>query len=330
MRTCLLTCLLGLLACTAAAQALPGVLYTVDKAHSLLDFTADHHGFGQVRGAFDDYRGAVYLAGDDLTDASATFTLATASLRTGHRGRDTILRTKFFEADAYPILHFQTTAIEARGEGHYEATGQLTIRDVTRTVSFPFRALATGTPDQFRHRRIALTGTLTLDRRDYGVFYRGNTFWDGIVSDSVQIHFSIGARIFNAVDSVFPWRDNSIGTRVLHAFDAEGLDAALATADRLFQEQNETHDLRWTQLYRAALNLAQRGFPDAAVALLGHTIPLYGDALTPTDRADLLVAQAEVWHQQQQTDEARRLIAQALAADAAHPGALELQRHLQP
>jgi hypothetical protein len=67
--------------------------------------------------------------------------IQTASVDTRSEGRDEHLRSAdFFDVETYPEIRFVSSAIDEVDEGSYIVTGELTIRDMTKTVSIPARA----------------------------------------------------------------------------------------------------------------------------------------------------------------------------------------------
>ena len=67
---------------------------------------------------------------------------------------------KYFYVSKYPDIHFKSNKVEKKG-GNYEATGSMTIRDVSKTVTLPFEAKknADGT--------YALSSTFEINRLEY-------------------------------------------------------------------------------------------------------------------------------------------------------------------
>ena len=97
-----LLCLVPVINLQAQSQPTNGALYTLDKQHSLLDFTARHIGFGRVRGTFKQYRAAAFLVPEDLEKTTFTATIEVSSIDTGAGGRDGILKNEFFDAPNHP------------------------------------------------------------------------------------------------------------------------------------------------------------------------------------------------------------------------------------
>jgi polyisoprenoid-binding protein YceI len=312
-------------AVAAQSPTVPGRIYECDTSHSLLSFTARHVGFARVRGTFKEYRAAAYIVEDDLTRSSVSAVIQAGSIDTNLAGRDGVLRDEFFRAKEFPEIRFQSTRIEKIGTA-YAMTGQLTIRDVTREVRLPFAIVSRG-EDQFQNQRIALETSLFINRKDYGVIY-DNQFWDGVVSDEVTIEIEVSLRKYNALNTVFPWR-NSVGKVLLDAAQNQVPDAVRALALRLWNVEREKHNFGLSAFYRAGVALTQQRRFDAAVAVFQAGLEINASA-EPSDRADILAALAETLVQAGSRQPAIEHLEKALALDPANPSARELLGHLRP
>jgi tetratricopeptide (TPR) repeat protein len=246
------------------------------------------------------------------------------SIDTNLAGRDGVLRDEFFRAKEFPEIRFESTRIEKSGAG-YAMTGRLTIRDVTREVRLPFTIVSRG-EDQFQNQRIALETSLTVNRKDYRVIY-DNEFWDKVVSDEVTIEIEVSLRQYNALNTIFPWR-NSVGKALLDAAQNQPPEAVRALALRLWNEEREKHNFGLSAFYRAGVALTQQGRFDAAVAVLQAGLEINASA-EPSDHADILTALAETLARAGRKQPAIEHLEQALALDPANPGARELLRHLR-
>lgn len=111
--------------------------WTVDQSHSNVGFSVKHMMVSKVKGVFEDYSATVTAADlSDLSDATITFDIQVASISTKSEDRDNHLRSAdFFDADQYPTISFKSTDI-AKDGGDYKVTGDLTIKDVTKPVTF--------------------------------------------------------------------------------------------------------------------------------------------------------------------------------------------------
>jgi len=118
---------------------------------------------GTCDGTFDAPKGSAAFNEKSPENASFDITIAASTFKTGNNSRDKDMKSdKYFDVEKYPNIHFKSTKVE-KTNGKYEATGKLTIRDVTKTVSLPFEAKknADGT--------YALSSTFEVNRLDYKI-----------------------------------------------------------------------------------------------------------------------------------------------------------------
>jgi len=117
-----------------------------------------------ISGLFTGLKGDIVFNPDSLHAASFDVTVDAKSINTGIDQRDAHLRKEeFFDAEKYPELHFVSTKITASTNKSYLFIfGKLTIKNVTKDVSFPFKAVPSGND-------YVLTGEFSINRRDYNV-----------------------------------------------------------------------------------------------------------------------------------------------------------------
>jgi polyisoprenoid-binding protein YceI len=111
--------------------------WTVDQAHSAVGFEVKHMMVSKVKGQFGSYSADVEAADlTDLTTASIAFKIDVASINTNNEDRDNHLKSAdFFDVENNPTIDFQSTSITRDGE-EYKVTGDLTIKGVTKPVTF--------------------------------------------------------------------------------------------------------------------------------------------------------------------------------------------------
>lgn len=147
--------------------------YAFDKAHSFIGFRVRHMGLVDVPGSFTDFQGDVDFNADDIRKSSVAFTAQMKSVDTRVNARDNHLRSKdFFEVDKYPEMTFKSTAVKKKGR-QYVLTGNLTMKGVTKEVTIPFRIYGP-MKDERGTIRMGITGTTTINRREFNVNYGGN------------------------------------------------------------------------------------------------------------------------------------------------------------
>lgn len=110
--------------------------WIVDPTHSEVQFKVKHLMITTVTGHFKKFDLQVETEGDDFTKASSiVFTADIDSITTGNEQRDTHLKSAdFFAADQYPQLKFTGKKYTKSGDA-YKLEGDLTIRDITKSIS---------------------------------------------------------------------------------------------------------------------------------------------------------------------------------------------------
>ena len=111
--------------------------WTVDQAHSTVGFEVKHMMVSKTKGQLKSYTADVEAADlTDLTTATIVFKFDVASIDTNSVDRDNHLRSgDFFDVEHYPSIDFTSTSITKNGDD-YKVTGDLTIKNVTKPVTF--------------------------------------------------------------------------------------------------------------------------------------------------------------------------------------------------
>jgi polyisoprenoid-binding protein YceI len=142
--------------------------WKLDKAHSSITFTVRHMVISEVTGSFKDFTIALKSEKDDFSDAEVQSTIKVGSLSTDNTMRDGHLKSDdFFNAEKFPEINFKSTSFEKLDDNKYKITGDLTIRDVTKNVTFD--ATLNGTLKTDRGVLSAWKATTTINRFDYNL-----------------------------------------------------------------------------------------------------------------------------------------------------------------
>jgi polyisoprenoid-binding protein YceI len=180
---------------TTATSTLPAAgVYSVDAVHSTVGFIARHLVASKVRGRFTDFAGTITI-GDTVEASSVEATVQAASITTDNEMRDAHLKSPdFLEFETYPTLSFTSTKIAAKGGADYELVGDLTIKGITKSVTFDLEYLGTG-PSMVPGVTVAgFEARTEIDRRDFGVSFQGNLENGSlVVSNKIVLEFSIEA-----------------------------------------------------------------------------------------------------------------------------------------
>jgi polyisoprenoid-binding protein YceI len=143
--------------------------FNLDKTHTDVTFSTKHLMVTTVHGKFKAVDGSLNLDLENPTASSGSFTVETASLDTGVDQRDAHLRSAdFFDAETFPTMRFSSTSVVAKGGNDYAVTGDLTIKSVTRPVTFDveflglYRSMAGA-------QRAGFHATTRINREDFGL-----------------------------------------------------------------------------------------------------------------------------------------------------------------
>lgn len=161
--------------------------WTLDKSHSNVRFSVTHMVVSEVEGSFKLFDGAVESSKPDYSDAKINFTVDINSINTDNEGRDKHLKgDDFFSAEKFPQAKFESTSFTPLGNNKYKLVGNLTIRDVTKPVTFD--VTYGGSIATQRGPKIGFKATTTINRFDYGLKWDRATETGGlVVSKDVEL-----------------------------------------------------------------------------------------------------------------------------------------------
>lgn len=160
--------------------------YTIDAAHSSVEFAVKHLMITTVKGWFSDVEGTVTIP--ERGQPSVEVTIRAASITTRNDARDTHLRSAdFFDVEQYPTLRFVSTAVQPTDDG-YRLTGDLTIKDVTRSVTLTVVEDGVAT-DPYGNEKASFSARGKFNRTDFGLTWNGALETGGVlVSEEVKIN----------------------------------------------------------------------------------------------------------------------------------------------
>jgi len=162
--------------------------WNIDKAHSSIGFSVRHLVVSKTRGDFDEFTGMMNFDGKNLEAGSVEFTIQTTSIDTDNEDRDKHLRSDdFFNVEKFPEMVFKSKKI-VKGDGDsFKLIGDLTIRDVTKEVTFEveFNGVVT---DPWGGTRAGFSAESTIDRKDFNITWSKTLDGGGlVVGDDVKI-----------------------------------------------------------------------------------------------------------------------------------------------
>ncbi len=145
--------------------------WSIDVSHSSISFKVRHLGISNVRGEFLTYDAEILMDGTDLSTLAVDATIETTSIDTGNERRDNHLRSDdFFGAEEFPNMTFTSTGVTEVDGNEFHLAGDLTIRDVTKSIVLEGEFL--GTAMMGDSERAGFEAAATIDRKEF------NLSWD--------------------------------------------------------------------------------------------------------------------------------------------------------
>jgi polyisoprenoid-binding protein YceI len=174
---------------TAATLPTVPTTWSLDPTHSSAEFKVKHMMISNVKGNFSKLSGTLTLDEVDLTKSQIEASIDAASLETRDAQRDGHLKSAdFFDVEKFPTISFKSTSIRVAGEDELAVSGDLTIRDVTRTVVFSVEGPTPATKDPWGNLRVAVSATTKISRKEFGLTWNAALEGGGIlVGDEVTI-----------------------------------------------------------------------------------------------------------------------------------------------
>lgn len=151
-------------------ESIPGYrvgTWVIDPTHTEVGFSVRHLAISKVKGKFETFSGTLVTAENPL-DSKVEATVQVASINTNQADRDGHLRTgDFFAAEEHPEFTFVSTGVREQG-GDYFVDGDLTLRGVTKPVTFAFEFGGFG-QDGYGQYKAGFTATTKVNREDFGI-----------------------------------------------------------------------------------------------------------------------------------------------------------------
>jgi len=169
--------------------------WIIDPDHACATFAVRHFMIANVVGLFGTMTGTIQYDPPDIAHLSASAEIDLGSLTTGNRARDEhLLSPDFLDAAKYPKIMFQTTRVEPVGETRGRVAADLTIRGITRQISFETEILGPVKSPFSGKSAIGFRGSTRVDRHDYGIVLDYPMEGGGLVAGKeVEITFDVQA-----------------------------------------------------------------------------------------------------------------------------------------
>jgi polyisoprenoid-binding protein YceI len=168
----------------------PGT-WTVDAAHTLVEFSVRHMTVARVTGRFAAVSGEAKVPDGDPLSASVSVSIDVASVSSGHPKRDELIRSAdFLDAERFPVITFTSEPADQGADGQWRIPGVLTIKGVSQPATL--YATFGGVISHRGATRAGFSATTTINRKDFGVSFGALLDSGGaVVSDAVTISLEV-------------------------------------------------------------------------------------------------------------------------------------------
>ncbi|MFJ8234563.1 YceI family protein [Ureibacillus sp. NPDC094379] len=166
--------------------------WTVDASHSAIGFSVKHMMVSKVKGQFDSFSADIKADNlEDLTGAKINFDIDVPSISTRSVDRDNHLKSAdFFDVENFPKISFESNDIVRKGD-HYEITGNLTIKDVTRPVTFEVEYNGKGT-NPWGQDVYGFEASTSINREEFGLTWNAALETGGVlVGKDIKINVEL-------------------------------------------------------------------------------------------------------------------------------------------
>ncbi len=164
-----------------------GEILAINNENSKVSFVGSKV-TGKHDGGFNKFTGSINLVNGKPEESSVTVDIDAASVYTDADGLTKHLQTgDFFDVTKYPKATFTSTKIvadAAGGEGKYAVTGDLELRGVKKSITFP----ATITVND---SEVSVNSEFSINRKDFNILYAGKA--DDLIRDDVVLKLDLKA-----------------------------------------------------------------------------------------------------------------------------------------
>jgi polyisoprenoid-binding protein YceI len=166
--------------------------WEIDPVHSEATFAVKHMMFTTVRGHFNVLSGHLHIDEQNPANSWVDAQVDASSVDTRDNNRDTHLRSPdFFDVQKYPTITFKSSKVESAGGNEYNVTGDLSIRGVTKPVTFKSEYQGQG-KNPYGLLVAGLSAKTKINRKDWGLTWNVGLEAGGVlVSEDVNIEIDL-------------------------------------------------------------------------------------------------------------------------------------------
>ena len=158
--------------------------WTIDPAHSGVEFQIKHLSVSTVRGSFAGVTGSVVWDEKNVGASHVDAVIDATTVNTGQAKRDEHLKSPdFFDVAKYPTLKFHSTSVKRNGEGKLLVIGDLTLGGQTKPMTLEVDGPAAPQKGMGGKTVSGFSATGTLKRTDFSF---GQKYTAPVLGDEVK------------------------------------------------------------------------------------------------------------------------------------------------
>lgn len=151
-------------------SALPAGTYTDENGHAYIQFSYDHQGYSRPILRWSEFDATVTFDPAAPENSTLNVTIPAASIDSMVPAFDDHLKSAdFFDVETYPTISFVSTGLDINPDGTGTITGDLTVKDITRSITFDGKINKVGKNFRSGVDMFGISGTGMMKRSDYGV-----------------------------------------------------------------------------------------------------------------------------------------------------------------
>jgi polyisoprenoid-binding protein YceI len=155
----------------------------IDVAQSKISFHYSEMGVG-IAGGFSKFSAQLSFDPAKVEAAHISIDVQLSSIDAGAaEANDEIPGKEWLDTSHFPVAHFESVSVKSVSAGHFQATGNLSIKGHVHSVTVPVSFASKANQGQF-------DGTFSFNRTDYGI---GEGEWAdlSVVANPIQVTFKL-------------------------------------------------------------------------------------------------------------------------------------------
>ena len=168
--------------------------WSIDNAHSLVEFSVKHMMITTVKGRFGKVTGTLDFEEPGFGKSFVEAVVDVSSIDTRDEKRDGHLKSAdFFDVEKYPTINFKSTSVEEVKPNEFKVIGDLTIKDVTKSVTLDVE-YAGQNKNPWGMTVAGFSASTSINRKDFGLNWNVALETGGwLVGDNIKISLELEA-----------------------------------------------------------------------------------------------------------------------------------------